>query len=98
MATFISLITETQQGEENIRDSVARSARFMELAKESDVTVKGMYWTMGGYDGVLVLEAPDAATVSALLYKLTSGGAVRTQTMHAFEAEEMGSIMSRSGM
>ena len=98
MATFISLITETQQGEENIRDSVARAARFEELAREFGVTIQGLYWTVGSVDGVLVLEGPDAETVTALIYRLTSGGAVRAQTMHAYGAEEMRAILARAGV
>ena len=97
MATFIALIQETQQGEKNIKDSVDRSKRFQELASEYGVTVKGLYWTMGAFDGVLIIDAPDDETGAALLYRLTSQGAVRTQTLRAFDAEEMGAILERAG-
>lgn len=96
MATFISLITETQFGDEHIYDTVVRAERFKERAEKSGVTVQGMYWTNGGYDGVLVLEAADAKTVASLLYSLTAGGAVRTQTMQAFDATEMRAILDKS--
>ena len=96
MATFISLLSETQYGEENIYDSVVRAERFKERAESMGVKVLSQYWTMGGYDGVLVLEAADAATVSALIHRLSSGGAVRTQTLQAFDAGEMRSILERS--
>ena len=96
MATFISLISETQSGEENIYDTVVRAERFRERAEKIGVKVKGLYWTNGPYDGVLVLEAPDAKTVAALLYRLASGGSVRTQTMQAFDDDEMRSIRQRS--
>jgi len=51
---------------------------------------------MGGYDGVLILEAADASVVSALLHRLSSGGAVRTQTLQAFDAAEMRQVLERS--
>jgi len=96
MATFIALISETQYGEENIYDSVVRAERFKERAERRGIKVKSQYWTMGSYDGVLVLEAATAQEVSSLLLSLASGGAVRTQTFQAFDSDEMRSILERS--
>ena len=96
MTTLIALIKETQHGEENIYDTIARAARFEELAETFGAKVKGLYWTMGAYDGVLILEVPDHKTGASLLYRLTSGGSVRTDILTAFNADEMSSILSRS--
>jgi uncharacterized protein with GYD domain len=96
MATFIALISETQYGEENIYDSVVRAERFKERAERRGIKIKSQYWTMGPYDGVLVLEAPSAQEVSSLLLSLAAGGAVRTQTIQAFDSDEMRSILERS--
>ena len=96
MPTFITLISETQYGEENIYDSVVRAERFKERAQKRGIQIKGQYWTMGSYDGVLVLEAANAQEVSSLLLSLAAGGAVRTQTMQAFESAEMRSMLERS--
>ena len=96
MPTFLALITETQDGESKIRDSVARAATFREEASSFGVKIKELYWTMGAYDGFILFEAPDAQVASALLLKLTARGAVRTQTLQAFDAREMESILKRS--
>ena len=96
MVTLIALIKETQFGEENIYDTVVRAARFEELADKFGAKVRGLYWTMGAWDGVVVLEVPDHKTGAALLYRLTSGGSVRVETLTAFDADEMGSILARS--
>ena len=96
MITLIALIKETQHGEENIYDTVVRAARFEELADKFGAKVKGVYWTLGAVDGVLVFEAPDVKTGAALLYRLTASGSVRTETLTAFSAEEMRSILTRS--
>jgi uncharacterized protein with GYD domain len=93
---WIALIEETQAGEEHVQDSVARALRFRDEAARFGVEVRGQYWTLGECDGVLILDAPDAATVTALLQRLTSAGAVRTRTMQAFEAEEMSAILERA--
>ena len=70
MATFISLITETQVGETHIEQSVDRAARFREQAAKFGAKVTATYWTMGAYDGVLIFEADDDEKAAALLYHL----------------------------
>jgi uncharacterized protein with GYD domain len=97
MATFIALITETQEGETKIFDSVKRAARFNEMASEFGATVTGQYWTMGAFDGVLIFDAPDDKAASALMFKLSAQGAVRTQTLPAYSAEEMQAMLERAG-
>jgi uncharacterized protein with GYD domain len=96
MPTFLALINETQEGESNIRDSVARAAAFREEASSFGVKIKELYWTMGAYDGFILFEAPDTQAASALLLKLASRGAVRTQTLQAFDAREMEAILKRA--
>ena len=89
MATFIALITETQEGEVNIQDSVSRAAQFVDKAKQFGVTIESQYWTMGAYDGVLIFDAPDDETAASLMLHLASKGSVRTHTLRAFDAEGM---------
>jgi len=93
MATFIALITETQLGETHIDESVARATEFREEAAKFGARITGMYWTMGQYDGVLIFEAPDDEKAAALLYQLGSKGAVRTQTLRAFDVESTRTIL-----
>ena len=93
MATFIALITETQFGEAHIDESVTRATKFRDEAGKFGAKFTGMYWTLGSYDGVLIFEAPDDETAAALLYPLVSKGAVRTQTLRAFDAEATRTIM-----
>ncbi|MAB78488.1 MAG: GYD family protein [Planctomycetes bacterium] len=96
MPTFLTLITETREGESTIRDSIHRTATFREEAQGFGVTVKELRWTMGSYDGFVLFEAPDSSTACSLLHHLTSKGSVRTQTMQTFDAVEMESILDRA--
>jgi hypothetical protein len=48
MPTFISLITETQQGETQIKKSVDRANQFQQEAAKFGAKVTATYWTMGG--------------------------------------------------
>jgi len=95
MATFITLVNFTQQGVREFRDSPERAAKFKSTAQKAGVTVKDMYWTMGAYDVVLVLEAADDETVTAAMLSLASGGNVRTQTLRGFDSSEMKKIISK---
>lgn len=95
MATFIALIDFTDQGIAKIRDTTKRSAAFAEEARSLGVEVKEAYWTMGAHDGVLIFEAPDDETASALLLRLGSRGIVRTHVLRAFDRSEMDGILAR---
>ena len=52
----------------------------------------GVYWTVGAYDIVGVLDGPDEGVTAALL-KLGSAGNVTTQTLRAYSADEFKAIL-----
>jgi uncharacterized protein with GYD domain len=95
MATFISLVNLTEKGTQDFKASPDRAAKFKTMAQKLGVTVSQVYWTMGIYDAVLILEAPDDQTAAAALMGLVSLGNVKTQTLRAFNATEMKEIISR---
>jgi uncharacterized protein with GYD domain len=94
MPTFISLISETPQGATQINRSVERANQFRQEAAKFGAKVTATYWTLGAFDGVLIFEAPDDEKAAALLYHLASKGAVRTQTLRAFDAPSTQSILA----
>jgi uncharacterized protein with GYD domain len=49
---------------------------------------------MGRYDVVVVTEAPDDETISRAMLSLGSVGNVRTETLRAFSAQEMGQLLN----
>lgn len=56
------------------------------------VTIKEMYWTLGHDDRVVILERDDEAVTSTPL-KVGSLGNVRSETLRAFSAAEVGRIV-----
>ena len=92
MATFISLLNFTDQGIRSVQDSPDRAEAFKTMAENLGVTVKGIYWTVGHYDLVVILDGPDEAVTSALL-SVGAIGNVHTETLRAFSAEEMRQII-----
>ena len=95
MARFISLLRFTEQGAKNIKKSTSRAHAFDKLAAKAGVTIEGQYWTMGAYDGVLVISADDEKKALHLLTELAAGGNVSTQTMQAFVDKEFDAIVGK---
>ena len=97
MATFVSLMNFTDQGIKDFRDTAKRAEAFTGLARQHGGSVKAIYWTLGQYDLVAVMEAPDDEAATAAALHLGSLGNVRTVTLRAFDAEEMARIVAKTG-
>lgn len=93
MATYIVLANFTDQGIRNVKDTTKRADAFKELAKANGATVKDIYWALGQYDIVAIIEAADDMAVTALGLTLGKSGNVRTQTLRAFSQADMGTIL-----
>jgi uncharacterized protein with GYD domain len=93
MATFITTLHFTEQGIKAVRDTCGRAAAFKAAVEKLGVKVAGQYWTLGAFDGVIVLEAPDEARATAALLHLGSLGNIRTQTARAYDPAEMQKIL-----
>jgi len=94
MATFITTIRFTQQGMANIQDTCRRATAVKAAARKLGVKITAIYWTMGRYDGLLIFEAPDEETATALMLHLGTKGNVHTQTSRAFTMAEMEKILA----
>ena len=95
MAKYVSLLQFTDQGIRNVKDSIKRATAATAEAEKMGVKVTDAFWTMGAYDVVLLLDAPDDETISAFSLKIGSLGNVKSQTMRAFRREEMESILAK---
>jgi uncharacterized protein with GYD domain len=97
MPTYIVLSQFTDQGVRAVKDTTKRAEAARDAARKLGATVKDFYWTLGAYDLVLIVDAPDNATATAFGLSVGALGNVRTQTLPAFNAEEMGRILGRMG-
>ena len=95
MATYISLISFTDQGIRNVKKSPERVQAFRNMAEKAGATVKAIYWTLGNYDVVVIIDVPDDATAMTLLLTTGSIGNIRTQTLKGLSAEEMAPILAK---
>jgi uncharacterized protein with GYD domain len=95
MATYLILGNFTEQGIRNVKDTTKRADALKEIAKKVGATVKETYWTLGQFDILAIVEAPDDAAVTALGLSIGALGNVRTQTLRAYNAAEIGPIMRK---
>lgn len=95
MARYIILLNFTDQGIRNVKETVERAKAFKAVADTLGAHIKDFYWTQGPHDVVAVMEVPDEETCMSLLLTLGSLGNVRSQTLRAFSAEEMGRILEK---
>jgi uncharacterized protein with GYD domain len=97
MPIYVGLVNWTDQGIRDFRGSVQRANGFREMVEQAGGQVREMVWTMGEYDFITVLEAPDDETAAALVLQVAAAGNVHTKTMRAFDADQMSDIIARIG-
>jgi uncharacterized protein with GYD domain len=94
MAKYISLVKYTAKGIENIKESPNRLDAVKQLCESMGAKVEGFYLTMGRYDIILIVDAPNPETLAKIILTITSGGSVSTETLPAFPEEEYRKIIS----
>ena len=93
MSTYILLVNYTDQGIRNIKDSPKRADAARELGKTLGVEMKDIYLTMGGYDLVITIEAPNDDAVAKFALVIGATGNVRSTTLRAFTEKEYRGII-----
>ena len=85
----------TSQGIENVKESPDRLDAAKKAFQAMGAELKEFYLVQGQYDMVVVSEGPDDETVAKLALVVGSGGAVRTETLRAFDIEEIKIIAAK---
>ena len=94
MPIYISLVSFTQKGIENIKEGPARVDRAKQVYRAAGAEVKAFYLVMGRYDAVVISEAPNDETVARLALTTGAMGNVRTETLRAFTEDEYRKIVA----
>jgi uncharacterized protein with GYD domain len=94
MPTYITLARWSAKGVENVKDSPARLQKAKDAVKAAGGELKAFYMTMGQYDMVIVNEAPSDEAYAKVMLAIAMTGAIRTETLRAFNEEEYRKIIS----
>jgi uncharacterized protein with GYD domain len=97
MATFVVLFNWTDQGIKDYKDSPKRVDAANKAWEDLGVRIQDVYWTIGPYDLVGIVDAPDPESLAAAMLRLGSRGNVRTTTMRALTRSEAEVVISRAG-
>lgn len=93
MSAYIILANFTDQGIKNVKDTVNRFRAASQAAQAAGSRFIGVWWTLGPYDIVAIVEAPDDATATRLLLATAMQGNIRSLTLRAFSEDEMENIV-----
>ena len=93
MTTYIALLNWTQPGVSKVASSAKRLDAGRKALKKAGVEMKDVYLTMGRYDMVCVIEAPDDETYAKAILGLASQGNVSTETLKAFTEDQYRKII-----
>lgn len=97
MGTYIALCSFTDQGIRSIKDTTRRADAVKEAAQKFGANMTQIFWTLGKYDLVVIMEAPDDESATAFALGIASAGNVRMQTLRAFSRDEMNGILGILG-
>jgi uncharacterized protein with GYD domain len=87
MSTFIMLTRLTSDGVKTLKDNPSRVSEVNKEVEQLGVKVLSQWATLGDYDFVTVVEAPDEITMAKLSIEMGSRGTVSNSTMTAIDVE-----------
>ena len=94
MANYVVLVNWTDQGIRSVAETTRRAGQVTQLVESMGGRVVTLLWTLGRYDLVGIIDAPDDETAATIGLRAAQTGAVRTELLRAFAAEEMGRILA----
>jgi uncharacterized protein with GYD domain len=86
--TYIMLTRLTADGVKTIKDNPSRVQEVNKEVEQIGVKVISQWATLGEYDFITVVDAPDEKTMAKLSIEMGSRGSVMNETLTAIEAEE----------
>ncbi len=94
MAHYVVLVRFTEHGLQGIKDGPARLEQAHEDFRAAGAELKEVFLTMGAYDFVAIIEAPDDATMAKLSLRIGARGNSHSETLRAFTEDEYREIIS----
>lgn len=96
MARYVFLINWTSQGVTDVMKTTERAKHAQQLATSLGGSLD-ILWTIGRYDLIGLGDFADDETATVFALQVAKQGAVRTETLRAFTAEEVGGMLAKIG-
>ncbi len=94
MPYYVRLINLTEQGARNIKGLKRMLAEIRKTQEDMGIKLVASYATMGEYDFVSVIEAPDDEIAFKISAVLATRGNVRTKTLKAISTDDFAELTS----
>ncbi|HEV7459252.1 MAG TPA: GYD domain-containing protein [Solirubrobacteraceae bacterium] len=88
MPTYIMLTTLTPEGVQTVKNNPQRIKEVSKEIEQLGATVQAQWATLGHFDFVNVVEAPDEATIAKVSMELGSRGTAKYETLVAIPIDD----------
>ena len=88
MPTYIMLTTLNPDGVQTIKNNPARIKEVNKEVEQLGATVKAQWATLGRFDFINVIEAPDEQTIARVSLELGSRGTGKYETLPAIPIDD----------
>ncbi len=89
MAIYVMLTTLTDEGRKTLKSNPQRIKEVNKEVESMGVKILSQYATLGPYDFINILEAPDNKAISKVAVELGARGTLQTMTMAAMTVDEL---------
>ena len=95
MPHYVILWNWTDQGIRAVKDSPKRLASFRAELEKAGGKLLDEYYTMGQYDGIVIIEAPSDETIMSIVLGDASKGNFRSMALKAFPMSEAAKVIEK---
>jgi uncharacterized protein with GYD domain len=88
LPTYIMLCTLTPEGVQTVKNNPQRIREVNHEVEQLGATVKAQWATLGHFDFINVVEAPDEATMARVSLELGSRGTAKYETLSAIPIDD----------
>ena len=88
MPTYIMLTTLSTEGVQTVKNNPSRIRKVNKEIESLGASVKAQWATLGRYDFVNIVEAPDEKTMARVSMELGSRGTARYESLPAIPIDE----------
>jgi uncharacterized protein with GYD domain len=89
MPTYVMLTNLTADGVRTLKNNPGRVSEVNAEVEQIGAKVVAQYATLGQYDFVTIIEAPDEKTMAKVSVELGSRGTMTSQTLTAISADDL---------
>jgi len=89
MSTFVMLTNLTADGVRTLKNNPGRVAEVNREVEQIGAKVVAQYATLGQYDFITIVEAPDEKTMAKVSIELGSRGTMSSQTLAALPSDQL---------